>query len=90
MDIFAEDWYMPARKDPSPEMLATFSGRFAVRLRMLRERAGLTIEDLVDAIGVPQPTLYHWEAGHSKPPIEMFPHLAKAFGIKVRTLLPDE
>jgi len=90
MDIFAEDWCMPARKEPSPEMLKTFSGRFAVRLRTLREKAGLTIEDLVEITGVPSPSLYHWESGHSKPPIEMFPILAKAFGVKVRTLLPDE
>jgi len=54
---------------------------------MLWEKAGLTIEDLVTATGIPRGTLYNWEAGIRMPPIDMFPI---ALGVKVQTLLPDE
>jgi len=57
---------------------------------MLREKAGLTIEDVVTATGIPQTTLYSWEAGFTRPPIDMFPILAQTLGVKTRTLLPDE
>ena len=81
------NYYMPARKEPSTE---TYSGKFAVRLRTLRERAGLTIEDLVVATGIPERTLYRWEAGIRQPPVDTYPILAQALGVKTRTLLPDE
>ena len=77
----------PARVEPDDSI---YSGRFAARLRALREKAGLTVEDLVTATGIPRGTLYNWEAGIRMPPIDMFPILAKALGVKVRTLLPDE
>jgi transcriptional regulator with XRE-family HTH domain len=67
-----------------------YSGRFAARLRTLRERAGLTIEDMVAQTGFPQKTLYNWEAGLRMPPVDAYPILAAAIGVKVRTLLPDE
>ena len=81
-------YYMsPARKEPDTRI---YSGRFAVRLRTLREKAGLTIEDLVAQTGFPQRTLYRWEAGLRIPPLDVYPILAAALGVKVRTLLPEE
>jgi len=77
----------PARKEPDTRI---YSGRFAARLRMLREKAGLTIEDLVEATGIPRKTLYNWEAGIRMPPVDTFPTLAGALGVKTRTLLPEE
>jgi len=77
----------PARKEPDTRI---YSGRFAARLRMLREKAGLTIEDLVETTGFPQRTLYRWEAGLRVPPVDTYPILAEALGVKVRTLLPEE
>ena len=77
----------PARIEPDARM---YSGRFAARLRTLREKAGLTIEDLVDETGIPRTTLYNWEAGIRMPPVDTYPILAEALGVKVRTLLPDE
>ena len=68
----------------------TYAGRFAARLRMLREKAGYTVEELTEETGIPPGTLYSWEAGHRRPPYETLPTLAGAFGVKVRTLLPDE
>ena len=57
---------------------------------MLREKAGLTIEDLVETTGIPAQTIYKWEAGLRTPPLVTFPILADALGVKVRTLMPEE
>ena len=78
---------MPPRKDPDTRI---YSGRFAARLRTLREKAGMTIEDVVEATGFPRTTLYNWEAGLRMPPVDTYPILAEALGVKVRTLLPEE
>ena len=75
------------RKDPDA---TTYSGRFAIRLRKLREKAGFTVDDIVEKSSIPRTTLYNWEAGISQPPVDTYPILAKAYGVKVRTLLPDE
>lgn len=66
-----------------------YSGRFAVRLRTLREKSELTVEDIVRLTGIPKKTLYNWEAGERQPPYDALPILAKAYGVKVRTLLPE-
>jgi len=76
----------PTRKPPSTD---TYSGRFAERLRKLREKAGLTVDEVVETTGFPRNTLYNWEAGKRQPPLDAYPILAKALGIKVRTLLPE-
>ena len=76
----------PARKEPDDK---TYSGRFAIRLRKLREKAGLTIPEVSDKTSIPQSTLYNWEAAFNSPPYDILPILAKTFGVKVRTLMPD-
>jgi len=78
---------MPARKEPDTRI---YSGRFAARLRTLREKAGLTIEDMITSTGIPRRTLYCYEAGERMPPYDTLPILAEAIGVKVRTLLPEE
>lgn len=67
----------------------TYIGKFAVRLRKLREKTGMNIDQLAEASGIPQRTLYHWESGTKAPTIERFPELAEALNVKVRTLLPE-
>ena len=61
-----------------------YSGRFAIRLRTLREKAGLTVEDIAGLTSIPKRTLYRWEAGLREPPYDALPILAKAYGVKVR------
>ena len=78
---------MPPRKEPDITM---YTGRFAARLRMLRKKAGLTVEEMVDKTGIPAQTLYSWEQGKYTPPMETYPLLAETLGVKVRTLLPEE
>ena len=68
---------------------STYTGRFAVRLKMLRERAGLSVEELAEASGIPKRTLWNWESAISQPLIGQLPQLAEALEIKVRTLFPE-
>jgi len=71
--------------------ISTYTGRFAVRLRMLRERAGLTHEDVADAIGITTDAIYRWESGLNFPSIPLFPQLAELYKLKRgRDILPAE
>lgn len=76
--------------------LSTYSGRFAARLRAMREKAGLTVEEFGEAISahgyaVAVRTIYAWESGRNDPPLDAFPAIAKAVNVKrIRDLLPPE
>lgn len=71
--------------------LSTYQGRFAARLRELREAAGLSQVELAAAVGVPQSTLSRWETGGNVPALKLFPVLAKALKLKkTKDLYPDE
>jgi len=69
---------------------STYTGRFAQRLKMLRERRGLSVQELSEKSGIPLRTLYDWESSTSQPLIGQLPELAKALEIKTRTLLPSD
>ena len=79
---------MPARIEIDT---STYSGRFAVRLRTLREKAGYTVQDVSMTLGIPERTLYGWEAGYSEPKYDILPILAALYGVNSpRTLLPEK
>ncbi len=72
---------------------SNYSGRFAARLRKLRETAGLTGEEMADAItkaGYECQTrnYYRMESGR-EPSLNVIPAIAKVLGIKPRTIFPD-
>ena len=69
---------------------STFEGRFAMRLRTLREKAGLTPEDVAGAIGTSATSVYRWEAGLRQPQISDLPKIAETLGVKARTLIPEK
>ena len=78
----------PARKEPDT---SKYSGRCAKRLRQLRERAGLTVEQLAEMLGVSYRTVYHWESGRSDVKLDYLPTLAEIFGLKPpRYVLADK
>ncbi|MGL6195578.1 MAG: helix-turn-helix transcriptional regulator [Thermoguttaceae bacterium] len=78
----------PARKAPSPD---TYSGRFAIRLRSLREKAGLTVEEVAEKLGVSNRTIYAWEKATNAPHISMFPAIAELYKLKkIREILMNE
>ena len=84
----------PGRPPKEPDV-STYAGRFAARLRTLRERKGWTVEELRDALSgagleVPESTLYKWERADLFPSVPELPGLAEAFGVKVRTVLPPD
>ena len=86
----------PAAKKPDE---TTYSGRFAARLRMLREKAGLSVEQVVEGISKHNrserkpPKLqayYGWEQGRAAPHMDLLPAIAKAFKSNVRELMPEK
>lgn len=82
------------RKPAEPD-LSTYRGRFAARLRELRTRKYATQGEFIDALQargleVKQNTLSGWETGQREPGLDLYPFLADALGVSVRSLLPTE
>lgn len=69
---------------------STYAGRFAVRLRELRERAGLSVEKLAAESGIPAPTLFDYESSRRNPSIDRLPAIAIALKVTIHELVPDE
>ena len=74
-------------REPNP---TTYAGRFAVRLRKLRQKAGLTQGELAKRLGSYQRTISGWETGQGAPSYTKLPQIAEALGVKPRDLLPEE
>jgi len=71
--------------------LDTYEGRFAWRLMALREKAGLTVEEAAEQIGVSFVTLYDWEGGRLRPDIRRLPKISEVYKVKkAKDLLPNE
>ena len=68
----------------------TYTGRFAERLRTLREKKRLTVDELAVKSGISERTLFSWEGAERSPSIEQLPQLASALGVSVRTLMPEK
>jgi len=78
----------PARKEPDTRI---YSGRFAARLRMLREKAEVSHEDVAIKLGITVRTVYKWEQGIHFPTPDQLPLLKELFGLKsVQALFPKE
>ncbi|MBQ2849423.1 MAG: helix-turn-helix transcriptional regulator [Thermoguttaceae bacterium] len=77
----------PARKEPNME---TFTGRFAARLRELREKAKMSRNELADVIGVKMSAIANWENDINMPTLDKLPLIADALKTSVRNLLPKE
>ena len=70
--------------------LSTYEGRFAARLKELREKRKMSVDDLVEITGLPRRTLYDWESTKTSPPVKSLPVLAEALGVSIRSLLPPK
>ena len=73
-----------------PVDTSTYTGRFAVRLKMLREKAGLSVAELSEKTEIPKKTIFEWESDNRTPGIDRFPQLAKALKVKIADLLPKK
>jgi transcriptional regulator with XRE-family HTH domain len=70
-----------------------YAGRFSARLRMLREKTGLSGTQIAEAITVagfkcPERTYYSWEQGVA-PPLNVLPTMASCLGVGVRAIFPN-
>lgn len=78
----------PAKKELD---LSTYQGRFAARLRELREKAGLSQVELAERLNVPRSNIARWETAANVPALKLFPALANALKLKkTKDLLPNE
>ena len=68
---------------------STYTGRFAVRLKTLREKKKVSLETLSEMTGIPQTTLYRWENGDRCPVNEQVFLVTEALNIKPSRLLED-
>ena len=67
----------------------TYKTRFALRLKALREEAGLTVEQLAKLSEVSIHTIHDWESGDRCPVNEDVFHITKALKINPLQLLED-
>lgn len=92
---------MPAVKDnrrtmPPKRKIDTkrYSGRVAARVRALREERGWLVQDLAKAVNdllikpVAVSTVHGWDNGSSKIDPDLYPTLARVFGLKLSEFLP--
>ncbi|MFH5806432.1 hypothetical protein [Alienimonas sp. DA493] len=82
-------------RPPKPVDQSTYSGRFAARLRELRERRELSVADLRDhledgGVKVVEETIRSWERNASTPPLDVFPVLARILYIKIGDMMPPQ
>jgi putative transcriptional regulator len=65
--------------------------RFGEKLRTLRERHGMSLRDLAEALGYPSHGyIGNLESGRRKPSLEMAFKIAKLFNVSVEQLADDE
>jgi transcriptional regulator with XRE-family HTH domain len=71
--------------------MSTYEGRFAIRLKELREKAKLTAEQAAERMGITEKTVFHWEAGRSSPHVSEFPKIAAVYKLKkTKDIFPNE
>ena len=93
MNLKSHRQYVNEETAKSPELAqeyekATSEARFAVALAMLREKRGLTQQQVAEKAGIAQPMLARYERGQL-PTVSTLQRLAAALNARV-TLLPDE
>ena len=71
--------------------LSSYEGRFAARLKSLREKAKMTPEQVAEALGVKPRIIYCYEDGTHAPKVGAYPTLAELFKLKkINSLLPEK
>jgi transcriptional regulator with XRE-family HTH domain len=68
---------------------STYSGRVAVRLRELRERAGKTVPEMAKSLRIPVTTYYNYENATANIPFDLIPPLCKVLGVSCRKFFPE-
>lgn len=69
----------------------TFEGdSFGTRMRALRERRGLTRDELARLVGATGNAVYHWEIGRTHPHHDMYERVADALQASIDYLMRGE
>lgn len=68
---------------------STYSGRVAVRLRELRERAGKTVPEMAKALRIPVTTYYNLENATTIVPLDLIPRICTVLGVPCRKFFPE-
>lgn len=63
---------------------------FSKRVKILRDKAGITQEELASIMDVSRPAVGAWESGRSRPRLDKMQQLANYFGITVAELMGEE
>lgn len=58
--------------------------------KRLREKAGLTVQQVTEALNVSDAAVYYWEQGVYAPSTSKLPALAKLYGCTIDDLLRKE
>ena len=61
-----------------------------ITLKILREKANLTQQQLADKLKIDRSSIAKWETGYCFPRTSMLPQLAKILGCSVDELLKEE
>jgi len=95
-DIIGVSWKLepPDSEDMSRQRkeidTSTYTGKFALRLRELREKRGLSVDELAEKTGLSKRTLFSWEAATYSPSIEQLPTIADSLGVSIAVLMPKK
>jgi DNA-binding XRE family transcriptional regulator len=76
----------PGRQARPPE--TAYRIAFGQRVRALRERAGVSQEDLAHAIGMSRRYMSGIERGEANPSLDQLVRIASGLGVEVRKLMP--
>ncbi|MDR1958339.1 MAG: helix-turn-helix domain-containing protein [Planctomycetaceae bacterium] len=68
---------------------STYSGRFAVRLKELRESASLTRKELAERCDLPEKMVIELETAKREPNTTVLKRLAESLEVSVRDMIPE-
>lgn len=57
--------------------------------KVLREKAGLSVKQVMEALNVSDAAVYFWETGANAPSTKKLPDIAKLYGCTVDELLKE-
>ncbi len=67
----------------------SFTGQIGAIIRATREKVGKSVDECAKVAEVSVPAWYHFEAGRHLA-TEKLPRIAKALGVKTRSLIPSD
>jgi transcriptional regulator with XRE-family HTH domain len=84
-----EFYHMEQGRRAADQLAAAVDHGFGVRVRSVRRRRGLTLDDLAAAAGVSRATLSNIERGEHSPSLAAATKVARALGVSLAQLLED-